>query len=46
MIKYDEDTLITGCEDGLIRAVSVLPNRISAILGDPLDADEEEIFPI
>jgi len=40
MIKYDEDTVITGGEDGLIRAVSVLPNRILAILGDPLDQEE------
>jgi WD40 repeat protein len=45
MIKYDEDTLITGCEDGLIRAVSVLPNKIAAVLGDPLD-NEEEVFHI
>lgn len=45
MIKYDEDTIITGCEDGLIRAVSVLPNKIISILGDPLDA-EDEVFHI
>ena len=37
MVFYDEDTIITGCEDGLIRAVSVLPNKIISILGDPLD---------
>jgi len=36
-VFYDEDTIITGCEDGLIRAVSVLPNKIISILGDPLD---------
>ena len=41
MIKYDEDTLITGGEDGLIRVVSVLPNKIIAILGDPTDQDNE-----
>lgn len=41
MIMYDEDIIITGCEDGLIRAISVLPNKIVAILGDPLDAGEE-----
>merc|ERR1711935_373856 len=41
MIKYDEDTVITGCEDGLIRAVSVLPNKIIAVLGDPLDAHDD-----
>jgi WD40 repeat protein len=40
MVKYDEDTLITGGEDGLIRVVSVLPNRIIAIVGDALDQDE------
>jgi WD40 repeat protein len=37
MIMYDEDTVITGSEDGLIRAVSVLPNKILAILSDPTD---------
>jgi len=41
MIKYDEDTVITGSEDGLIRAVSILPNKIIAILGDPTDQDDE-----
>ena len=45
MIKYDEDTVITGCEDGLIRAVSILPNRVISILGDPIDT-EDEIFHI
>jgi len=37
MVKYDEDTIITGSEDGLIRACSILPNKILAILGDPTD---------
>lgn len=46
MIKYDEDTVITGSEDGLIRAVSVLPNKIVAILSDPSDQDQNEIFHI
>ena len=41
MIKYNENLVITGCEDGLMRAVSVLPNRIVAILGDPLDEDDD-----
>jgi len=43
-VKYDEDTIITGGEDGLLRAVSVLPNRIIAILGDPLDTEDEVFF--
>lgn len=41
MLKFDDDTIITGCEDGLIRAVSVLPNKIISILGDPLDTGDE-----
>jgi len=41
MISYDKDIVITGCEDGLIRAVSVLPNKIVAILSDTLDPSEE-----
>lgn len=44
MVKYDENTVITGGEDGLLRAVSVLPNRIIAILGDPLDTEDEIFF--
>lgn len=46
MINYDEDTIITGSEDGLIRAVSVLPNKIIAILSDPTDQDDGEVFHI
>jgi WD repeat-containing protein 55 len=45
MIYYDDDTVITGCEDGLIRAVSVLPNKILAILGDTID-QEDSVFNI
>ena len=41
MVKYDEDLVITGSEDGLIRAVSILPNKIIAILGDPTDYEDE-----
>ena len=43
MTKYDESTVITGGEDGYLRAVSILPNKIVAILGDPLEV-EDDIF--
>jgi len=33
MIKVDEHTLLTGCEDGLLRGVGVFPNQIIGILG-------------
>ena len=41
MVAYDDDLILTGCEDGLIRAVSVLPNKIVSIISDPLDAGDE-----
>jgi WD40 repeat protein len=34
LIKVDEDTLLTGSSDGLIRVVSVHPNKLLGILGD------------
>lgn len=42
LLKFDEDTLLTGSSDGLIRLVSVLPNRLLATVGehgsDPVEA--------
>ncbi len=32
--KLDEDTLLTGAEDGLIRSVGLFPNKILRIVGD------------
>lgn len=32
--KVDEDTLLTGAEDGLIRSVGLFPNKILRIVGD------------
>lgn len=46
MIHYNEDIIITGCEDGMIRALNVLPNKIISILGDPIDISDGEIFGI
>eukprot|EP00040_Diaphanoeca_grandis_P021358 m.113808 g.113808 ORF g.113808 m.113808 type:complete len:376 (-) comp28296_c0_seq1:106-1233(-) len=33
IVKIDEDTLVTGCSDGLLRIVSVLPNKVRGVLG-------------
>eukprot|EP00826_Nyctotherus_ovalis_P055401 TRINITY_DN7351_c0_g1_i1.p1 TRINITY_DN7351_c0_g1~~TRINITY_DN7351_c0_g1_i1.p1 ORF type:complete len:325 (+),score=65.45 TRINITY_DN7351_c0_g1_i1:212-1186(+) len=30
--KVDEDTVVTGCDDGLVRAISVHPNKILSVL--------------
>ena len=34
MVKIDEDTLLTGSSDGLIRIVSILPNKPLGIVGE------------
>jgi len=40
MVKVDENTLLTGSSDGLIRVVSVLPNKVLGVVGD------HEPFPV
>ena len=40
MLKIDETTVLTGSSDGLIRAVSIQPNKMLGILGD------HEEFPV
>jgi WD40 repeat protein len=34
MLKVDENTVFTGCEDGKVRAVSVHPNKVLGVVGD------------
>ena len=41
LVKVDEDTLLTGSSDGLIRVVSIHPDRFIGVLGD-----NHEGFPI
>ena len=36
IVKVDEDTLLTGSSDGLIRVVSILPNKALGIVGEHL----------
>lgn len=33
MLAFDEDTIITGCNDGMIRVLTVQPNRFLHVLG-------------
>jgi hypothetical protein len=44
MIKFDENIVYTACEDGLIRAVQIHPNKILAIIGG--DIDPEDLVPL
>lgn len=34
LLKFDENTLLTGSSDGLIRVVSIHPDRMLGVLGD------------
>ena len=33
LIKYDEDSCITGCADGLVRLISLYPHRLLHVIG-------------
>ncbi|KAJ3206316.1 WD domain repeat-containing protein 55 [Clydaea vesicula] len=39
--KLTEDTLITGSSDGIVRVISILPNKFVSVLGE-----HEENFPV
>ena len=41
IVKFDEDTLLTGSSDGIIRIVAVHPNKLLGMVGE-----HEEDFPI
>jgi WD repeat-containing protein 55 len=41
--KYDEDTVITGSSDGMLRVLSVQPNRMLGVLGDHGENDVERM---
>ena len=44
MVRFDQDTLLTGCEDGLVRAVSVNPGKVISIINS--DTEPEDLVPI
>eukprot|EP00743_Colponemidia_sp_Colp-15_P003607 GILK01003890.1.p1 GENE.GILK01003890.1~~GILK01003890.1.p1 ORF type:complete len:372 (-),score=71.69 GILK01003890.1:117-1232(-) len=41
MIAIDPDTVITGSSDGMLRAVSILPNKILSVIGQHSSGDED-----
>jgi len=41
-IKLDENTVLTGSEDGYIRAVSISPNKVLNYVGNHSESDEIE----
>ena len=37
LVKFDEDTLLTGSSDGAIRIVNIQPNRLLGLVGAHAD---------
>jgi WD repeat-containing protein 55 len=44
MWKYNEDIVITGCDDGYVRAINLLPNKVISLVN--YDADEDDLMPV
>lgn len=43
MLKVDEDTLLTGSSDGIIRIVTILPNKMIGVIGEHADFPIERL---
>ena len=43
LLKVDEDTLLTGSSDGIIRIVTILPNKMIGVVGEHADFPVERL---
>lgn len=43
LLKYDEDSVLTGSSDGMIRIISVQPNKMLGIIGEHADYPIERL---
>ena len=43
VVRWDDGTLLTGSSDGVVRAVSVLPNRFVGVVGEHMDCPIERM---
>jgi WD40 repeat protein len=43
IIKYDEDTILTGSSDGLIRVVTIHPNKLLGVVGQHEDYPADKL---
>ena len=34
LAAFDEDTVLSGCQDGLIRVIGILPNKMLGVVGE------------
>lgn len=43
LVAFDEDTVLTGSQDGLIRVISILPNQMLGVVGEHGDFPVENL---
>lgn len=43
MVAVDEDTIVTGSSDGLLRLISIQPNRLLGVIGEHADFPVEAL---
>ncbi len=43
LVAFDEDSVVTGSQDGLLRLISILPNRMLGVLGEHGDLPVESL---
>ncbi len=43
LVAFDEDTVLTGSQDGLIRIISILPNSMLGVVGEHGDFPVETL---
>lgn len=43
LVKIDDETLFSGSSDGMIRVVSVLPNKLLGVVGEHMDCPIERL---
>ena len=43
LLQFDEDTIITGSSDGILRILNILPNKLIGVVGEHADMPIERI---
>ena len=43
LVAFDEDTVLSGCQDGMIRVIGVLPNAMLGVVGEHGDYPVESL---
>ena len=43
LAAFDEDTVLSGCQDGLIRVIGILPNKMLGVVGEHGDYPVERL---